>query len=95
MERQVDEGIEKNYSLPEPVEEDIYEMSPKERAKRKIDTLPDSLENAVKIFEKSELMRETLGEHIFQQLIANKKKEWDEFRVHVSQYEIQKYLSIL
>ncbi len=88
-------GIEKNYSLPEPVEEDIYDMTPKERAKRKIDTLPDSLENAIKLFEKSELMQETLGDHIFNQLIANKKKEWDEFRVHVSQYEIQKYLSIL
>ena len=88
-------GMESNYVLPEPVEEDIYHMPEAERRKRKIDTLPNSLENACNLFEKSQLMRETLGDHIFEQLIANKRKEWDEFRIHVSQYEEEKYLPLL
>jgi glutamine synthetase len=88
-------GIEKNYELPEPVEEDIYHMSLAERKRRKIDTLPESLEKAVEMFEKSSLMKETLGDHIFEQLIANKRKEWDEFRIHVSKYETDKYLPFL
>ena len=88
-------GIEQNLELPEPVEEDIYHMSLAERKKRKIETLPDSLENAIALFEKSSLMRESLGDHIFEKLIANKKKEWDEFRIHVSKYETDRYLPFL
>ena len=88
-------GIEQNLELAEPVEEDIFHMSLAERKKRKIDTLPDSLENALNLLEKSQLMRETLGDHIFNKLMANKAKEWDEFRIHVSQYEVNKYLPML
>src|SRR4030067_59006 len=88
-------GIEKKYELPEPIEGDIYHMSLAERKKRKIDTLPESLEKAIEIFEKSSLMKETLGDHIFERLIANKRKEWDEFRIHVSKYETDKYLPLL
>ncbi|OGC78510.1 MAG: glutamine synthetase [candidate division Zixibacteria bacterium RBG_16_50_21] len=88
-------GVDKNYELPEPIEEDIYHMSLAERKKRKIDTLPESLEKAIEIFEKSSLMKETLGDHIFERLIANKRKEWDEFRIHVSKYETDKYLPLL
>jgi len=88
-------GIEQNLELPEPVEEDIFHMSTAERKRRKIETLPDSLENAIALFEKSNLMRECLGDHIFEKLIANKKKEWDDFRVHVSQYETDRYLPFL
>lgn len=85
-------GIEGKYLLPEPVEEDIFELTESEKKKLKIDCLPSSLENAILEFEKSQLMRETLGEHIFNQLIANKKTEWDQFRIRVTNYEIEKYL---
>jgi len=88
-------GIEQNLVLAEPVEEDIFHMSLAERKKRKIETLPDSLENAIALFERSSLMRESLGDHIFEKLIANKKKEWDEFRIHVSKYETDRYLPFL
>jgi glutamine synthetase len=88
-------GIQENYEIPEPVEEDIFELSPQERAARGIDSLPGSLDEAIAETEKSELVREALGDHIFEKFIANKKIEWDRYRMHVSQYEIEKYLPIL
>lgn len=88
-------GIEEEYELPEPIEENIFEMSEEERAKNNIEFLPDTLENATREMEKSELMRETLGDHIFHHLIANKKVEWDAYKIHISQYELDKYLPLL
>lgn len=88
-------GIENNYQLPEPIEENIFALSDEEKANLKIDILPNSLENAIHLFEKSKLIRETLGDHIFDKLIENKKYEWDQYRIHVSQYENDKYLPML
>jgi glutamine synthetase len=88
-------GIEENYQLPEPIEEDIFELSPEERAKKGIDSLPGSLDEAIAETEKSALVREALGDHIFEKFIANKKIEWDKYRVHISQFELEKYLPIL
>ena len=88
-------GVEKGYTLPAPVEEDIFEMSEKERKQHGIDSLPGSLQEAVQAMEKSELVKETLGEHIFQKFIENKNIEWDQYRLHVSQFELEKYLPIL
>ncbi len=88
-------GVEEGYELPEPVEEDIFEMSEEERKRRGIESLPGSLEEAILECEKSELVRETLGDHIFDKFIANKKIEWDSYRTHVSRYELEKYLPIL
>ena len=88
-------GVEENYQLPEPIEEDIYEMDEIARERAGITSLPGSLFEAIQELEKSELMRETLGDHIFNKLIHNKKIEWDRFRTHVSLYEIDNYLPIL
>ena len=88
-------GVEENYKLPEPIEEDIYEMDEVARARAGITSLPGSLFEAIQEMEKSELMRKTLGDHIYNKLIANKKIEWDRFRTHVSKYEIENYLPIL
>ena len=88
-------GIEKGYELGAPVEEDIFEMSEASRKKHGIDSLPGNLLEAVQLTEKSELVKETLGDHIFQKFIENKKIEWDQYRTHVSQFELDKYLSIL
>jgi glutamine synthetase len=88
-------GIEKGYELPPPVEEDIYEMSEESRKKHGIESLPGSLSEAIQLTEKSELVRETLGDHVFQKFIENKKIEWDQYRTHVSQFELEKYLPIL
>jgi glutamine synthetase len=88
-------GVEENYSLPEPIEEDIYEMDEAARKRAGITSLPGNLFEALQEVEKSELVRETLGDHIFNKFIENKKIEWDRYRTHVSLYEIKKYLPIM
>lgn len=88
-------GIEKGYRLPEPVEEDIFEMSAAEREKLGITSLPGSLDEAIAETEKSDLVREALGDHIFEKFVANKKIEADRYRIHVSRYELEEYLPIL
>jgi len=88
-------GIDGAYKLCEPIEENIFNMSEQQKAGLNIDTLPNSLENAVRELEESELAREALGDHVFEKLIANKKIEWDQYRIHVSQFEHDKYLPML
>lgn len=88
-------GVEGKYPLAPPVEEDIYHMSEGERRERGIDSLPGSLMESVLLAEKSPLVRETLGEHVFNKFIENKKIEWDNYRVLVTQYELDRYLQIL
>ncbi len=88
-------GIEENYTLPAPVEEDIFEMGPKELKKHKINSMPGSLGEAVEITAKSALVKDCLGDHVFEQFVENKRIEWDKFRIHVSQWELDRYLPIL
>lgn len=88
-------GIEEGYKLPDPVEEDIFEMTPKQLKKHKIISLPGSLGEAVEITAKSALVKECLGDHVFEKFVENKRIEWDAFRIHVSQWELDRYLSIL
>jgi glutamine synthetase len=88
-------GIEKKYELPNPIEEDIYHFDAEKRKKHNITELPGNLYEAITELEKSELVREALGDHIFNKFIENKKIEWDRFRTHVSQYELESYLPIL
>jgi glutamine synthetase len=85
-------GIEENYTLPEPVEEDIYIMTTGQRRDRGIGSLPGSLETALEAMEDSALIREALGDHIFTKFLANKRIEWDQYRSQVTNYELEKYL---
>jgi len=89
------EGVEKEYELPEPVEQDIYRMSEEERRELGIDSLPGSLIEAIQLTEKSKLVRKTLGDHVFNSFIASKKVEWDDYRKCVHPYEIERFLPIL
>ncbi len=88
-------GIEEKYAMPDPVEEDIFEMTPKQLKKHKINALPGSLGEAVEMTAKSSLVKECLGDHVFEKFIENKRIEWDKFRIHVSQWELDNYLSVL
>jgi glutamine synthetase len=96
-------GIRGGYPLPNPVEENIYEMSNAKQKKFEIRTLPRNLEEAVKIMEKGLLLRETFADHIFEMFIANKRAEIEEYNINVSgefekqvsEYEVKKYLPIL
>jgi len=87
-------GIDEGYPLPDPIEEDIYSMSVTDMDARGITTLPGNLYEAILEIEKSELVREALGDHIFNKFVENKRIEWDRYRTHVSQYEIDKYMPI-
>ncbi len=89
------EGIEQEYEVPEPVEENVYEMTMEDRERRGIRTLPGSLREAIQMAEQSELVRRALGDHVFHAFIENKKIEWDQYRAQVTDYEIKRYLPIL
>ena len=89
------EGVEKEYEVPDPVAENVYEMSDDERLSRGIRTLPGSLWEAIQCAEGSELVRRTLGDHVFHSFIQNKKIEWNNYQAQVTDYEIKRYLPIL
>jgi len=88
-------GVEGKYPLPEPVEHDIFEMDAKARAEAGITSLPGSLWEALEEFKQSVMANDVLGDHIFGKVIANKEKEWDMFRIHVTDFEINRYLPML
>ncbi|HTY47482.1 MAG TPA: type I glutamate--ammonia ligase [Methanomassiliicoccales archaeon] len=89
------DGIENDILPPEPIEKDIYHMTKEERKKLKIESLPESLGDALEIFSQSKLMRETLGDHIFNHFIHIKTAEWDEYRTWVTDWEHRRYLRVL
>jgi glutamine synthetase len=86
------EGIENRYDLPDPIEEDIFDMNPAERKAHGITDLPGNLYASILETEKSELIRRVLGDHVFKKFIENKKIEWDMYRTHVSAFELDRYL---
>jgi len=88
-------GVKEGYELPDPVEEDVFSMSDKRKAELGIESLPGSLGEALAYTAGSELVREALGDHVFEKFIENKRIEWDRYRTHVSQYELDTYLPIL
>ncbi len=88
-------GVEEGLEPPPPVEVDVYELTDEERRRLGIETLPGSLGEAISVMEKSELVRECLGDHVFESFIRNKKKEWDIYRAQVTEFEVKRYLPIL
>ncbi len=88
-------GIEEGLTPPDPVEENVYEMTPEERMERGIGMLPGSLIEAIQLAEKSEVVREALGDHVFEHFINNKKIEWDKYRTQITQFELDNYLPVL
>lgn len=89
------EGIEKKYELGDPVEENVFEMSSEQREQRGIGSLPMNLSDAISLTEKSELVRKAFGAHLFDSFIKNKKIEWDQYRIQVTEYELKRYLPVL
>ncbi|MCZ6708442.1 MAG: glutamine synthetase family protein [Chloroflexi bacterium] len=89
------EGIEQQRELPPPSEENVYSLSESERRERGIETLPGSLGEAIDRFAVSKLMRETLGDHVFDSFLENKRIEWNDYRAHVSDFEMKRYFPVL
>ena len=88
------DGVKNNLTPPPEVKHDIFEMTGDEMAAENITTLPGSLKEAIEEFKASELGKAALGPHIFEKYIVAKEKEWDSFRTHVSEWELEKYLQI-
>ena len=89
------EGIEKGYELPEPMERNLYDLSPTELQKLGVQSLPADLGEAIKEAENSELLQKALGEHTYTRLLELKRAEFEEYRLQVTPYEVQKFLPIL
>ncbi|SNC72510.1 glutamine synthetase [Kytococcus aerolatus] len=85
-------GITEEYELPPEAEDDVWALTDRERRILGIEPLPSSLTEALHVMEESELVAETLGEHVFDQLLRNKREEWRAYRGQVTQYELQNYL---
>ncbi|HUC37309.1 MAG TPA: type I glutamate--ammonia ligase [Acidimicrobiales bacterium] len=88
-------GVEEGYELPREAATNLFAMTPEELAAEQIRTLPGSLDAAVAEMERSELVAETLGEHVFEWFVRNKRAEWAAYKTHVSQFELDRYLALL
>jgi glutamine synthetase len=89
------EGIERGYELPEPMERNLYHLTAEERRERGIISLPETLGEAIDELAASDLARKALGPHIFDRYVELKRKEWDEYRVQLTAWEMERYLRVL
>jgi len=87
------DGIRRRIEPPEPVEKNIFALSVRDRRRYRIQELPRDLGEALDVFRRSPLMRDVLGEHVFEHLIAAKEQEWQEYSTHVHGWEIDRYLA--
>jgi glutamine synthetase len=87
------DGIQNEIQAPEPVNKNLYKMSQRERARHKVDSLPANLDEAVTALEKNKVLREAMGEHLFENFVRAKRAEWNEYIAQVHDWELEKYLS--
>jgi glutamine synthetase len=88
-------GVEQGYELPLGAEDDVWSLSEGERRALGIQPLPQNLNEAIRVMESSELVAETLGEHVFDFFLRNKRREWEEYRAQVTPFERDRYLPLL
>lgn len=88
------DGIENKMEVPSQHKENLYHMPEEVRHEKGIESLPGSLLEAIHEMEKSELIKKTLGNHAFEHYISGKNLEFDEYRMNVSKWEIEKYLNL-
>ncbi len=87
-------GIKESMKPPEPMEENVFQFDAQHLKEKQIDTLPTSLSEALHEMQNTPFIREALGEHLFDKYLAIKKKEWSEFKIQVTEWELEKYLDI-
>lgn len=87
-------GLEAGYELPEESSTNVFSMSDEQRAAEGIQSLPQSLSEALDVMEESELVAEALGEHIFTWFLRNKRAEWVDYKTEVTPFELQRYLPV-
>jgi glutamine synthetase len=88
-------GIAEGYELPSEADSNLFEMTDAELSKLEIEQLPQSLSDALKVMERSQLVQDALGEHIFEWFLRNKRIEWRAYKTHVSAFEVDRYLRAL
>jgi glutamine synthetase len=88
------DGVKRALPVPAPVEENLYEFDAAMLARHNVQTLPGSLDEALDELERDELVRDTLGPHVYERFIEAKRQEWNEYRLQVSRWEIDRYLEI-
>ena len=89
------EGIKHELNSLTPVKKNLFKMSDAERKRLGIKNLPESLKDAIESFSTSSLMKETVGDFLYAKLIEAKTREWDEYKVRITPYELEKYLPII
>ncbi|MDI2132369.1 glutamine synthetase family protein [Yinghuangia seranimata] len=88
-------GVEEGYELPPGAEDDVWALTDAERRALGIAPLPQNLAEAIALMERSDLLPEVLGEHVFEFFLRNKRQEWEEYRQQVTPFELGKYLPVL
>jgi glutamine synthetase len=88
-------GIDEGYELPPPTSANLYALTPEELLAEGIRALPGSLSDALAEMERSELVADVLGEHVFEWFIRNKRAEWLDYKTSVTQFELDRYLPFL
>ena len=88
------DGIKNKIKPPNPIEENVFHFDDRKLAEFYIETLSSSLEEAIEELEKSQLMKETLGDFTFNTYLEAKKMEWDQYRLNVTQWELDRYLKM-
>lgn len=86
------DGIEKKMEPPAPVSDDVFHWTPEERIAHGVDVLPGTLEEALNELAKDDVVRCALGDHIYNHYDRAKRAEWDEYRIHVTDWELERYL---
>jgi glutamine synthetase len=84
-------GVEEGYDLPAETTANLYEMTDEMRMAEGIGVLPGSLAEAVDVMERSELVAEALGEHVFEWFTRNKRAEWRAYKTQITQWELDRY----
>ncbi|MBT5015975.1 type I glutamate--ammonia ligase [Candidatus Peregrinibacteria bacterium] len=86
------DGIRKEMECPDPIEDNIWELTPKEMKEKGVGMVASTLKDALKALRDNEVIREALGEHFFNEFYIGKMKEWDSYRTYVTQWELDRYL---
>lgn len=86
------DGIKNQLKVPKAVKGNIFELTEQEMKRKKIESIPENLNQAVKAMEADPFIREVLGDHVFTKYVEAKKAEWDHYRKQVTQWEISEYL---
>ncbi|MCD6462058.1 MAG: type I glutamate--ammonia ligase [Thermoplasmata archaeon] len=89
------DGVRRKIDPPDPIEKNIFRMTPRERRELGVRELPSNMGHALELMKESEFMKAALGEHIFEHFIEAKEREWDQYRTQVTDWEIARYLPVL